>query len=72
MFGSVKVFFQRVSLFYLPAVSIFFFVFFQRALYYVIDKIFFRRTVAVTWKCSEKRCLKYLNNLRDSGTGVFL
>ena len=39
---------------------------------YFINKSFFRRAVAVNWKCSEKRCLKYFDNLRYSGTGVFL
>ena len=39
-----------MSLFFLQAISIFFFS--QRVLYYFIGKIFFRRTEAVTWKYS--------------------
>ena len=51
-------FFLRVSLVFLPVVSIFSLL--QRALYYLIGKIFFHRTEAVAWKCSVKRRLKYL------------
>ena len=40
----------RVSLFFLQTVTIFFFS--QRVLFYFIGKVFFRRTEAVTWRCS--------------------
>ena len=39
----------HMSLFFLPEVSIFFFVF-QRALYYFVGKTFFDRIEAVVWQ----------------------
>ena len=45
------------------------FFYFQRALYYFIRKIFFRRTEAVTWRCSVKNISQISSE--NTSIGVF-
>ena len=58
---------MRVSLFFLQAICIFFLS--QMVLYHFIDKIFFRRTEALAWRCSVKWCLN--SNLGGLFRGSF-